>query len=559
MVLPKPLPLRSWTQELKHDVSLEVLVQLSLAHSALAGSEGNAVARLLEDRDFGAIVDYQIHYPSGACPLELFHLRQALAFFQKLQPLEIGRDRRGDALRAFLSAEDLCRQTNQMFEKYRRGLFHFSPRVAGVLHAAQRKISEILGPLPSLDVIRPRVGPGAISRVPKREADLLTKFRSTPACSTNFIPLLRAALNSCPGLIADLPTSRVDEEWEYGLLNVTIDEGTVVFVPKNAKIDRAVVVAPGLNVLFQLGYGDFMARRLAAFGVDLKDQSRNRKLAKVGSIDGSLATVDLSSASDTVARELVYDLLPLDWAARLNMLRVTDVRLEGQTIKLEKFSSMGDGFTFPLETLIFYGLAHACCPTGPVSVYGDDIIIPSASVDLFYEVLNAVGFVVNRSKSFSTGPFRESCGADYYLGFDIRPYYQKNLVSGETLFSLHNFYVRRGLTDFSEMIISLIPEHLRVYGPDGFGDGHLIRESALRPHGRERGWAGFLFDTFVRKGRRSRFLTLLPGDSVLPRYSIYTSAGDSVPVGRWRGDKISLTRPGSQGYKRISIYTLVPG
>ena len=99
--------------------------------------------------------------------------------------------------------------------------------------------------------------------------------------------------------------------------------------------------------------------------------------------------------------------------------------------RLEQFSSMGNGFTFPLETLLFYSLARAVLKYmhasaeewDMLSVYGDDITLPSRCFSLLTEVFTECGFLVNSRKSFSDGPFRESCGADYLRSIDIRPFY----------------------------------------------------------------------------------------------------------------------------------------
>ena len=91
---------------------------------------------------------------------------------------------------------------------------------------------------------------------------------------------------------------------------------------------------------------------------------------------------------------------------------------------------MGNGFTFPLETLIFWALTASACEgdVDSVSVYGDDIICPRERADDVIDTLTMCGFKINLEKSFVEGPFRESCGCDYYKGIDIRPFYKKEPV-----------------------------------------------------------------------------------------------------------------------------------
>jgi hypothetical protein len=88
---------------------------------------------------------------------------------------------------------------------------------------------------------------------------------------------------------------------------------------------------------------------------------------------------------------------------------------------------MGNGYTFELETLIFVLLSICACDevgvsSKDVSVYGDDIIIPVEAYDVLKEVLETCGFTINEDKSYHEGPFRESCGEDYFRGINVRPF-----------------------------------------------------------------------------------------------------------------------------------------
>lgn len=375
-----------------------------------------------------------------------------------------------------------------------------------------------------------------------------------------------------------------------GYVPVLITDGIVEFVPKNAKTDRAIVKEGSLNTMVQLALGDYMTRRLLAFGIDIKDQEVNKALALLGSLTGGLGTLDLSSASDMIAYMLVLELLPFHWAFMLDSCRSETVVLEGQAIKLEKFSSMGNGYTFPLETLIFWALATSVSDTEYASVYGDDIIVKTEDVERVMRLLEIVGFQINQTKSYWTGSFRESCGGDYLRGIDIRPYYQKELLTPAELFKLHNFYVRKGEMEFAETVRLHIHPCLHLYGPDGYGDGHLIGPFPKKRSKRHtsNGYAGATFDTFTRGPVRDRRQKRL-GDRVLPVYSIYRRdagepvqlptdplrrrdlhrnrnnagqlrvAGEPLPERVSPVDGVSYKEPsypGSEGYRRISIYTL---
>jgi hypothetical protein len=458
-----------------------------------------------------------------------------MAFFSKLEPLEIGIDKERAAYEKFVLSEESCRLQNEAFRASAHGKFSFLRGVESALLRAQRKIAQVLGPLPQLSELGYRFGKGATTLTPKRKASLREKFSAGVSCSEECLPIAKAILEELPLLSESICSyEKIDEDGEewFGL-SIRIDDGKLEFVPKNAKTYRSVIVEPVLNGLYQLALGDHMTRRLATFGVDLRDQTRNQRLALEGSLTGALATLDLSAASDSISLELVFSLLPLDWAVALARGRTGHVLYRGQRLRLEKFSSMGNGFTFPLESLIFWALARAVCDKDDVvSVYGDDIILPSSRCEELTSLLRCAGFAVNEEKSYYTGPFRESCGRDFYRGIDVRPFFQKEWVSPRTLFTLHNFYVRRGLFEYAELIQSWIHPALQQFGPDGYGDGHLLGawHPERKPSHVARGWAGYTFETFSLKGRKD-IRPQLPGDYIFPAYSVYQrSAEDVVPT-----------------------------
>jgi hypothetical protein len=219
----------------------------------------------------------------------------------------------------------------------------------------------------------------------------------------------------------------------------------VTTVPKNSKIDRVIAIEPGINLWFQKGIGRMIRTRLGLVGIDLNSQERNQQLSRRGSIHDDLATVDFSSASDSISLELVRILVPPRWFLMMDLCRSKCGSFDSlNTFWWNKFSSMGNGFTFELETLIFYSLAWACCfkqrsSVRDISVYGDDVIIPVESFDLFSRLSEFCGFTVNQKKSYSIGPFRESCGAHWYRGVNCKPIFLKERVhNAQTVIKLAN-------------------------------------------------------------------------------------------------------------------------
>jgi hypothetical protein len=221
--------------------------------------------------------------------------------------------------------------------------------------------------------------------------------------------------------------------------------------------------------------------------VSSKSQLPNQELAREGSITGNLATLDLSEASDRVSNQLVRIMLRrfphFAEGVDASRSRKADVRGHG-VIRLAKFASMGSALCFPFEalvfaTLIFCGIEDALnrrltresilAFKGTVRVYGDDIIIPVDYVSIVVSKLEDFGLKVNASKSYWTGRFRESCGKDYYAGFDVSVVKVRRVFPNttmhadeiESIVSLRNQLYKRGFRDtidyLDKWIMGLIP------------------------------------------------------------------------------------------------------
>jgi len=586
------MTLKSWDDRLTTEETNAVCKELALWCVAQTSSstERERLVNCINGDRFSDLCNFGLDV-SRFSANDAYFLSQALAFYSKRSDLDLGIDKEEVAYVKFQDAERACSETNEVFRKAACGGFNFPSHVCGKLFTAQRKIASCLGDFPSLEELKLRFGPGASTYVKKQEASARFKLSSRFSCSEDLIPIL-------PDLLGEMPAWIPFEGSENALVDVDVVYGRLCFVPKNAKTDRAIVVEPLLNQMYQLGLGDHIAYRLRKFGVDIRDQSRNQNYARIGSISGALATLDLSSASDTLAYELVKSLVPFDWFEGLRRGRTATILYKDTLIRQEKFSSMGNGFTFPLETLIFWGLASSCVKEPDqhlVSVYGDDIIVPTYAYNDVCELLRTCGFSVNLEKSFCSGPFRESCGKDYLSGIDIRPVFLKDRLSGESAFVLHNYFMRRLELEPASIIRRHLSGTMVLYGPDGFGDGHLIgypqeTERALIAHKRNEGWAGYTFETYSWKGRKC--YKPRPGDYVYPSYSIYvrdknpqlmesrhllalarglgrnyTCSVDSIRdfepslttavyKKTKKGFLLGTALPGVQGYKRIKIYTL---
>jgi hypothetical protein len=253
---------------------------------------------------------------------------------------------------------------------------------------------------------------------------------------------------------------------EFGEPDVVVGN-RLSFVPKNQDTSRVICTEPSLNMFFQLGVGALIEKRLSQFfGIRLASQpDYNRYLARIGSIDQSFSTIDLSCASDSVSLSMLKAFLPEAFYEQLLRFRSPNVTLpDGSVEELHMVSSMGNGFTFPLQTLLFSCVVSAVYDLlgismrrnrhpksvkskalkgrslaglsnfeidqgqpGNFGVFGDDIIVEAEAYNQTVRLLHLLGFRINAEKSFHEGWFRESCGGDYESGNPTRGVYIKSL------------------------------------------------------------------------------------------------------------------------------------
>jgi len=544
----------SWIVPKPIEDHLVFLRQMSSVCAALGGPLSRELDTLVQDGRFREVVEFQFDYEKGYSYADYCYARQIAALLNKQGFLDLGYDKKGAAVKAFLAAEEQCRETNDRFESS-------CPvkDVSAVLHYAMRKIAEVLGDCPSFDELDLLFGPGATTNVKGAVANARRKLSTRMACSEELLPVVGQLLVELPAWANTVGTP-LDQEWSRVSVPVDVSPGKLHFVPKNSKTFRPICVEPVLNSLLQKGYGKVIRRRLRKFGVDLKDQSRNQELARRGSEQGNLSTIDLKSASDTLSLNLVFHLLPFEWATRLSESRTGEVEFEGSLLRLEKFSSMGNGYTFELESLIFFGLMSGVISymkqVGElgygfkhlIGVYGDDLIIPSNCYDLAVRVLSYCGFEVNPQKSFCAGPFRESCGGDFFVGHDLRPFHLDDQINDQVLYSFHNWAVRRGEREIASLCQKWTNRKLRLWGPDGFGDGHLVGSWVLMVprNSRRCEWEFGYFRTYALLPKSD--LQPLPGDILIPAYSTYSGMSVEGPCN-------PFVIRGHSGYTRRKVYT----
>lgn len=223
----------------------------------------------------------------------------------------------------------------------------------------------------------------------------------------------------------------------------------LILVPKVLKAPRLIASEPTSHQWCQQSIKDFVTNRVhnsfIKNFISFRDQVPNQEMARRGSLDQSLATIDLSDASDRVSCFLVERLFRRE-ISLIDALQACRTRWVSNPtgygtfkfLKLKKFSTMGSACTFPIQSLVFLSIAIGTVLSvrnqkatfrsinsliGEVRVFGDDIIVPTDCADRVMEVLTLCGLVVNRLKTFESGNFRESCGLDSFKGHNVTPVY----------------------------------------------------------------------------------------------------------------------------------------
>jgi hypothetical protein len=238
----------------------------------------------------------------------------------------------------------------------------------------------------------------------------------------------------------------------------------LAFVPKSWKAMRSICMEPAALQWAQQGVFDWirwnLKRSVLGEYVVLDDQSHNRLLSQEGSRTSVYDTIDLSSASDSVAWSLVKAIFPTRLLLPLQATRSTGVLIpmisKSRPVFPHKFAPMGSAVCFPVQCYVFSSVVIAAGiyevlgldPTedvltpdqvrrgfiafsngewigalGTFKVFGDDIICNKTITSSVISMLVSLGFRVNEEKSFRDSQcFRESCGGHYFLGHDVTPF-----------------------------------------------------------------------------------------------------------------------------------------
>jgi len=297
--------------------------------------------------------------------------------------------------------------------------------------------------------------------------DLVTSLRENTGLPLRFTP------RHGPGAVAG--GERLDEKWKFSTLYETLHRvfpyfeymygirsngralqlaacasayrnlerrpypvAKLVAVPKDSRGPRLISEEP-LEVQFMQ---QALARPMMTFleghskvckgRINFASQRVNAAIALDSSRSREFATIDMKDASDRVHLALVERIFPPELVRAFLALRSHATLLPtGEELVLRKFAPMGSALCFPVESVVFYAICvatlvvrrgyHLDLASQLVTVYGDDIIVPSKDALAVMEELETLALKVNVAKSFVRGHFRESCGTDAWLGQNVTP------------------------------------------------------------------------------------------------------------------------------------------
>jgi hypothetical protein len=320
-------------------------------------------------------------------------------------------------------------------------------------------------------------------------------------------------------------------------------------VPKTRKSPRLIAAESASHQWCQQLLWSFLRSEVSRlFGssfIAFRDQKLSGDMVLKASLDRSKATVDLSDASDrlscwTVERmfRMSPSLLSSLHAARTRYIR-DEISEYPSFLSLRKFASQGTATTFPIMSLVMLFISLGSCLEGKVTwerilelrdqvrVYGDDIILPTHGYARLIRAMDLLQLKVNGAKSYIDGHFRESCGTDGYMGYDVTPVRPTRLVadgpaSCQAVIDTSNNLFNKGLWYASSACTDLLPPRvkrgLRIVGYKeaglsglssncGSDERHLDKRWNSRLHRYEvRTW-----QTFVKPRKRPRegYTTLL--------------------------------------------------
>jgi len=354
------------------------------------------------------------------------------------------------------------------------------------LDLAKALLNRVLCNFDPLDIV-PRHGPGVVSTGEKPYEKM--QFKRCYASVDRVFPYSEYYYSSSNHLVDALVSTqgkREDRNIHLPLTSEAYGQAKVCLVPKDSRGPRLISCEPLEIQWIQQGIGRALVRHIEAHTltrgyVNFTNQEVNQYLALRASVTDEHATLDLKEASDRVSLRLVRELWPEHVYRALVAARSSTTLLpDGRVLELRKFAPMGSTLCFPVMALTIWAIATACAmrlnsdtnplrARGEVYVYGDDVITKTAKAADIITALESVGLLVNKTKSFLHGSFKESCGVDAYKGVAVQPVRIRTVWTSSRSASVYASYMSYSnslyLRGFRSTANYIANELIRQYGP----------------------------------------------------------------------------------------------
>ncbi len=422
---------------------------------------------------------------------------------------------------------------------------------------------------------RTKHGPGAVSD--QRRTSFKYDFPNWPAKLERAFPQSELAFANY-GFWIDF----LNSQEAHVALSAHEPPSKLIAVPKTLKGPRLIAAEPVSHQWCQQSIRDYLTVQMRKSPLErcimIHDQRPNQRLAFEASHTQSHATIDLSAASDRISCWLVERIFRAN-SSLLEALHATRTRWIVNTIdkkspnfhKIRKFSCMGSACTFPVQSVIFailtigtilhvrnipVTLASVRRISREVQVYGDDIICPIDCWEVLLGTLSGLGLKVNRTKTFGTGKFRESCGVDAYDGYDVTPTYSitrpevSRPGSISSLVDTHNNFLIKGYERTAEYLKSTVTGIRNFRIPDvpiGSGTFGWWSFNGFEPSGFKTRWNDDLQRTEVQVDSlttRSNKRPVEGGGQMLQYFT------EVQPVDFIQGDRIGVSDRSSSSIRR---------
>lgn len=386
------------------------------------------------------LVDLVYTFCRSRNPRLLQLMRQICLLTYKSKSNEVTTEQEERAIAGFSSRNATCQKLS---EAHYRLLSRDSGPAGKTIVIARLLINIILDRC-DWSNIQPSHGPGAVSDA-KRGLDKwkVLDGRTSRLCD-KFYPLAEY-FSPTPDLFDYKSASYADPYCKLAI------------VPKDRRGPRVICTQPVGLMWIQQGQWKSMKRAIETAGIlrtnraiinpdigcsiKFDKQQQNGSLALESSRTREFATIDLSDASDLISWGLVRFLLNKRNRQFLAASRATHVKINKDLVKLHMFAPMGSAVCFPVETLVFWGIAAAAtlvhrgvtyehlvgcaekflrANLNEVFVFGDDVLVRREACKFVCERFLDVGFKPNQRKTFSEGFYRESCGVDAFYGHELK-------------------------------------------------------------------------------------------------------------------------------------------